>query len=265
VQAFRDEVAPKSVDLADPVAMFKSGLGVEPDPWQREVLVSDAPRIILLWARQSGKTTVVSAKASWLAQSRAQTTVVICSGRVEQAKHLLRSCRRFSAKGSSVSATSTELTIRFRNQSELVVVPASDTARGLSAGLLCVEEGSVVPDDVFDSVLLPMVSQTRGQVIALGTPGSEAGWFWETWTNAPRWDSAKPASGHSWLKSLRTWEECDRLDPWLASELRDRSPHAYRTELLCEFAGATDALFDPDHVREMVTEEFEPTHFLETL
>ncbi len=263
--AFRDELAPTSLDLRDPVALFRSaGIG-EPDPQQVEILLSDAPRIALLWARQSGKSTVVSAKASWLAQSRAQSTVVIASGRVEQSKHLLRIVRRFSAKGASLSATSTELRIRYRNGSEVTIVPASDTARGETADLLVAEEAAVIEDQIYHSVLLPMVSVTHGQVIALGTPGSEAGWFWETWTNAPRWDPAKPASGHAWLKSLRSWEECERIDPWAAAELRDRSPRSYRTEMLCEFAGGTDALFDPDHIREMVDDTVAPTNFLEAL
>ena len=38
----------------DPVA-FARLLGIEPDPWQLEVLESDAKRIILNCARQTGK------------------------------------------------------------------------------------------------------------------------------------------------------------------------------------------------------------------
>jgi hypothetical protein len=198
-------------------------------------------------------------------QSRPGSTAVICAGRQEQAKHLLRACRRFSGRGSSATGTATELTIRYANGSEILVVPASDTARGLTANLLIVEEAAVVPDDVYDSVLSPMVSTTHGPIILLGTPGSESGFFYEIWTGSPRWSPEKPASGAAWLKSLRTWEDCPRIDPWTVIELRDRQPRAFRREYLCEFAGSDDAIFLPEIVAEMVDPSVAPLNLLDAL
>ena len=40
--------------------IFAQSLGVEPDPWQEDVLRSDSKRIILNCARQSGKSTVTA-------------------------------------------------------------------------------------------------------------------------------------------------------------------------------------------------------------
>ena len=123
------ELAPTRLDLSDPAALFRSS-GFEPDAAEVEVLTTEAQRVIINWARQSGKTTVVACRAAWRAQSHRGQTVVIVAGRQEQAKHLLRACRRFSGRDSSASGTMTELSIRFRNDSHVVVVPASDTARG---------------------------------------------------------------------------------------------------------------------------------------
>jgi hypothetical protein len=253
-------LAPKAIDLTDPVALFRSG-GLEPDPAQVEVLTTTAQRLVLLWARQSGKTTATACRAAHLAQSRPGSTAVICAGRQEQAKHLLKACRRFSGRGSSASGTMTELTIRYRNQSEIVVIPASDTARGLTAELLICEESAVIPDEVYDGVLSPMVAASHGPIIALGTPGSETGWFYSVCTG-PHWDPDRPTS---WLVSRRTWEDCPRLDAWVVAELRERQPNAYRREYLCEFAGADNAVFLPEIIAEAVDATVLPTHFLDSL
>jgi hypothetical protein len=264
LRAFRDELAPKTVDLADPCSLFRSS-GMQPDPAQVEILTTAAPRVAILWARQAGKTASVSCRSAHLAQSRREATVVICAGRVDQSKHLLRACRRFSGRGATATGTATELTIRYpATDSRILVVPASDTARGLTADLVVVEEASVVPDEIFHSVLLLMVSVTHGQVIILGTPGSEAGFFFDIWSAAPRWDPAKPTE-HGWLKSLRTWEDCPRIDPWTVDELRRSQPRAYRREYCCEWAGADDAIFAPEIVREMVDETVAPLDLLDTL
>lgn len=264
-QSLASELVPTRLELTDPVAMFKSA-SLEPDAAQVEIMSTVAPRVILNWSRQSGKTTAVSCRAAHLAQSRRGISVVICAGRQEQGKHLLRACRRFSGRGSSASGTSTELTIRYPStDSRILVVPASDTARGLTADLLVVEEAAVVEDDVFHSVLLPMVSVTHGQVMLLGTPGSEIGFFYDVWTSAPRWDPEKPASGHTWLKSLRTWEDCPRIDPWTVQELRERRPRAAAREYDCQFAGADGAVFLPEVVAGMVDDSFEPVDYLDNL
>ncbi len=55
--------APMAVDLAmalDPVALAEAS-GLYPDRWQRNVLRSVAPRVLINASRQSGKSTTVAA------------------------------------------------------------------------------------------------------------------------------------------------------------------------------------------------------------
>jgi hypothetical protein len=47
----------------DPALWCVEALGLEPDPWQAEVLRSDAKRILLNCSRQSGKSTITAALA----------------------------------------------------------------------------------------------------------------------------------------------------------------------------------------------------------
>ena len=55
----------QSATLDDPVAWAERIAGLTLDPWQREVLLSASPRLLLNATRQSGKSTVAALKAAW--------------------------------------------------------------------------------------------------------------------------------------------------------------------------------------------------------
>ena len=55
----------QSITLDDPVAWAERIAGLTLDPWQRDVLLSLSPRLILNATRQSGKSTVAALKAAW--------------------------------------------------------------------------------------------------------------------------------------------------------------------------------------------------------
>ena len=55
----------QSTTLGDPIAWAERIAGLTLDPWQRDVLLSGAPRLLLNATRQSGKSTVAALKAAW--------------------------------------------------------------------------------------------------------------------------------------------------------------------------------------------------------
>ena len=55
----------QSATLDDPVAWAERTAGLTLDPWQRDALLSAAPRLLLNATRQSGKSTVAALKAAW--------------------------------------------------------------------------------------------------------------------------------------------------------------------------------------------------------
>ena len=55
----------QSAALDDPIASAERIAGLTLDPWQRDVLLSAAPRLLLNATRQSGKSTVAALKAAW--------------------------------------------------------------------------------------------------------------------------------------------------------------------------------------------------------
>src|SRR3954471_11206185 len=55
---------PQSATLDNPIAWAQRTAGLTLDPWQRDVLLSTAPRLLLNATRQSGKSTVAALKAA---------------------------------------------------------------------------------------------------------------------------------------------------------------------------------------------------------
>src|SRR3954466_9438022 len=55
----------QSATVDDPIAWAERIAGLTLDPWQRAVLLSAAPRLLLNATRQSGKSTAAALKAAW--------------------------------------------------------------------------------------------------------------------------------------------------------------------------------------------------------
>src|SRR3954471_8167766 len=55
----------QSATLDDPIAWAERIAELTLDPWQRDVLLSAAPRLLLNATRQSGKSTAAALKAAW--------------------------------------------------------------------------------------------------------------------------------------------------------------------------------------------------------
>jgi hypothetical protein len=55
----------QSVTLDGPISWAERTAGLALDPWQRDVLLSTAPRMLLNATRQSGKSTAAGLKAAW--------------------------------------------------------------------------------------------------------------------------------------------------------------------------------------------------------
>src|SRR6516162_8859294 len=61
---------------ADPVRLMVD-LGMAPDPWQKNILRSTSDRLLILAARQTGKSTVVAVFALWTLLYRPGSLVLI--------------------------------------------------------------------------------------------------------------------------------------------------------------------------------------------
>src|SRR5215204_6136200 len=75
-------------DIPDCPVEFAMTVGIEPDPWQVEVLASDHPRKILCCGRQTGKSTVGAVLAVHKALTQPGSTVLVVAPGERQAKLL---------------------------------------------------------------------------------------------------------------------------------------------------------------------------------
>jgi hypothetical protein len=69
--------------------------GLDPDPWQAELLQSDWQRALLLCSRQAGKSTVTGALATHTAQYEPGSLILLLAAAQRQAQELFRKVKSF--------------------------------------------------------------------------------------------------------------------------------------------------------------------------
>src|SRR5262245_53778874 len=186
-------------------ALFARRAGLEPDPWQAEVLRSTSPRIILNCSRQSGKSTVSALIALYEACYRPPALVLVLSPSLRQSQELFRKVKgALDALGPEAPPMAEESALRleWRNGSRLICLPGKDaTVRGFSrVSLLVVDEASRAPDELYYAIR-PMLATSRGRLILLSTPFGTRGFFYQEWTQG----------GPDWLRVEVPAERCRRI------------------------------------------------------
>src|SRR4051794_30806613 len=108
----------------DPALLMRD-IGLEPDPWQAEVLRSDAERMLLLTTRQAGKSTTTATMALHAATFRPETLVLVLSPTLRQSGELFRKVVGFYQDlGRPVpSVESNATTLSLANGSRIVSLP----------------------------------------------------------------------------------------------------------------------------------------------
>jgi len=228
---------------ADPGRIFRAA-GMEPDPWQRELLCSAAPRLLVLCTRQAGKSETAAALALHTALLQPGALVLLLSPSERQSGELAQKVFRFyDVTGRLVEARKrTELQLHLTNGSRIIALPSTEaTIRGYSgAALLVVDEAARVSDALYTSVR-PMLAVSRGRLLALSTPFGKRGWFYE----------AHEGNG-PWQRVRITAEECPRISPeFLAEERQEIGDRWYRQEYECSFEDVIDAVFRQEDIDAM--------------
>jgi hypothetical protein len=214
---------------------FALQLGIEPDPWQIEVLASDHPRKILCCGRQTGKSTVAAILAIHRALTRPGSTVLVVAPGERQAKLLFSKAKRlYEQAGHPLPADSERRTgLELSNGSIIEALPAVErTTRGYSVDLLIVDEAAGVPDMDYHGIL-PALIATRGEQVLLSTPRGKRGFFYELWH-----------SDDDWQRMMVRSDEVDRIKPEDLEVFRATMPEQFfRQEFYCEWLETEGSLF----------------------
>jgi len=187
--------------------------GIDPDPWQRQLLLDRAPRVLLNCSRQAGKSTTVAALALHQLLTRPGSLVLLVAPSERQSCELYRKVlagyQALERPVRSLRGNQTQLELA--NRSRLVALPGREgTIRSYSGvSLLLLDEASRIPDDLYRSVR-PMLAVSRGRLLALSTPFGQRGWFHDEWTGSGTWSRVHVP-----------WTMCPRITPeFIADETR---------------------------------------------
>ena len=232
-------------------AAFTRAVGLEPDPWQEDLLRSGSKRIILNIARQAGKSTISGLIGLHRALYHPDSLVLFLSPSLRQSQELFKKALGFYRElGRPVPPESeTALSLTLENGSRIISLPGSEgRIRGYSGvSLLVVDEAARVEDGLYYSVR-PMLAVSAGALMMLSTPWGKRGAFFREWTEGTGWERFEvPAS------------MCPRISPaFLAEEERTLGPRWYRQEYCNSFEEVEDSLFDYETVEAALSDEVEP-------
>ena len=215
-------------------------LGLEPDPWQVEVLEAGHTRLLLNCTRQSGKSTVVAVLALYQAVCTPGTKILLLSRSHRQSTELFRIVTGFFRRMKSpLLVRQTQHELELGNLSRVVCLPCrEETIRGYSdISILVIDEAVRVPDDLYRAVR-PMLAVSKGRLICLSTPYGKRGFFHDCWTKGDDWQRIEvPAE-----KVMRISKE------FLEQERRALGESWFNQEYRCSFE-ALEGLVYPDFNR----------------
>jgi hypothetical protein len=230
---------------------FAKKLGLEPDPWQEDLLRSTSERMLLNCCRQSGKSTMSGVIALHRALYHPGSLILCLAPALRQSQELFGKIAGFYRDlGRPVSALGErKLSLELENGSRIVTLPGSEkTIRGFSgAALLILDEASRVADELYFAVR-PMLAVSGGALMMLSTPYGKVGVFFEEWTEGKGWERYEvPAA------------ECPRISgEFLAEERTSLPARVFRQEYECSFEETEDQVFSYEEIERAMTDEIRP-------
>jgi hypothetical protein len=226
-------------------------LGIVPDPWQRDLLRSEAPRVLLNCSRQSGKSTMAGVLTLHEALTTPGSLVLILAPSERQAKELFsKVAASYRTLGHVVSTDShRKLGMELANGSRIEALPGTEkTIRGFSGvDLLVVDEAARVADELYYAVR-PMLAVSGGRLMMLSTPFGKRGVFYEEWTGSGAWE-----------RYAVTAAECPRIPAlFLEEERATLGPWWFAQEYECRFMDTVDQVFATEVVDKAIIGEVAP-------
>jgi hypothetical protein len=235
----------------DPAMWAEAAAGFELDPWQADVLRTDAGGVLMNCCRQSGKSTVAALLALHEALYRPETLALLLSPSLRQSSELFRKVATFYEGMADPICADAESALRIElvNGSRVVSLPGKEqTVRGYSGvDLLIIDEAARTCDGLYLAVR-PMLAVSGGRLVALSTPFGKRGWWFTEWTEG----------GDGWKRVKVTARDCPRIsDEFLEQERKHLGQFWYDQEYEVKFLDAESAAFTWEMVKSATVEEVE--------
>jgi hypothetical protein len=239
------------LELALDRVAFAEALGLDPDPWQRDLLRSSSERVILNCSRQSGKSTMTAVITLHRALYHPGSLILCLAPALRQSQELFGKVLGFYRDlGRPVSPQAErKLSLELENGSRIVTLPGTEkTIRGFSGtALLVLDEAARVADELYFAVK-PMLAVSGGALMMMSTPYGKRGVFFEEWTGRGGWERYEVPA-----------DKCPRItEEFLEEERASLPPWVYRQEYECSFEETEDQVFTTDLIDRAVTSEVKP-------
>jgi hypothetical protein len=220
---------------------FAQEAGLDPDPWQQDLLASSSDRVLLNCCRQSGKSTMTAIVALHRALYHPGSLILCLAPALRQSQELFGKVLGFyrDLDRPILAQAERKLSLELENESRIVTLPGTEkTIRGFSgAALLIVDEASRVADELYFAVR-PMLAVSGGSLMMLSTPYGKRGIFFEEWSQGGGWERYEVPA-----------RECPRIfASFLEEEKRALPARVYRQEYECSFEETEDQVFSYEDV-----------------
>jgi len=212
----------------------ESELGFTADEHQAKLLTADGGRVLMLGARQVGKSTAAAVKVIYEAAHTPGCTILLASPSGRQSGQIMEKAKAFARRLCENLQPADKGCDGFRlpNGAQVVALPDNeDTIRGFSdPHLIVVDEAAFLSEESYQA-LLPSQAVGNGQLILMSTPGEQSGFFYKQWTGG----------GESWTRIAVKATDCPRIDQeFLETARRLHGETQYRREFECEFLAGPD-------------------------
>jgi hypothetical protein len=203
--------------------------------------------IVLLAARQVGKTTCSAIYMLWFAIFNRNKTVAILANKADIAKSILDEIKlAYEELPKHIQPGLKEynaFNIKFDNGSEIIAKATSkDALRGLSVSLLMLDEFAFVASSIADEFWAsnyPTIS-TGGSIIVVSTPNGTGNLFYDLWRQAEQQQNSFTPIQVNW------WEVPGRDENWKEETIKNIGKIRFNAEYGCRFEGSSTTLIDAD-------------------
>jgi phage terminase large subunit len=168
------------------------------DAWQADLLRSDAKRVLMLCARQTGKSLMCALMAITTAIMTPGALILLVSPSLRQSSELFRTLMGIYRRLSNVPTVVNESVLRLElsNGSRVVALPGEgDRLRSYSGvDLIVVDEAARCGEDLIQSLRPMMATNPEARFVAVSTPKGLNNWWFQVWHGSENWHRVRVAA-----------------------------------------------------------------------
>ena len=259
-----DELALKPPSLPrDAFEFCRKILNFKPTSYQRRLLETESKRVVLRWARQTGKTTALACLCILHAALHPHQMILIVAPGLRQSMILGDRIRKLLGQmprdhRQTVISQQLQTIFRFRNGSQIIVLPNSENQlRGFTADIIVVDEAAFFHNDeeIFRNILPPMLATTGGALIVSSTPWGKNTVFYQL-NQDPDYEKHVV----TWRDAIREGRYSQEFLKQLEKE-RETRPQVFKMEYEAQFIEEVDTWLSQDLLAKSCSEELEFLNF----